>query len=218
MSNKINNVGEIVPANYLFINTAEGTRVLLSAGGKYCYDENTSNAGSEILLPMIDSLLKRAGIALEQVDIFGACIGPGSFTGLRIGLTTIKTICHVLEKKCFAVNNLRLNSYNNKSSKVISVADAGNGVCYVARYDGEKELDAAACMTIDGVKAFADANPDFSISTDCKLAQVFGGVAGVGEQQMRIAAQKHIAYAVDQKELLPLYIRKPQPERGAGDL
>ena len=115
--------------NYLFIDTAEGTKALLGYGGKTYYDENSVNAGSETLLPMIDGLLKRAGISLAELDILGACVGPGSFTGLRIGLTTIKTFCYAQGKPCFAVNNLRLNSYNNKSGKVVSIADAGNRVC-----------------------------------------------------------------------------------------
>ncbi|MCH5163230.1 MAG: tRNA (adenosine(37)-N6)-threonylcarbamoyltransferase complex dimerization subunit type 1 TsaB [Clostridiales bacterium] len=206
--------------NYLFIDTAEGTRALLCACGKYYYDENMKSAGSEILLPMIDGLLSRAGIKIQGVDIFGACIGPGSFTGLRIGLTTIKTFCYATGKPCFAVNNLRLNSYNNigKSEKVISIADAGNRVCYIAVYDGEKELEPAKCVTVDDAKKIVESNPDYAVSTDVKLSSVFGGTAGVGEKELKIAAERHIANAVSEKELLPLYIRKPQPERGAGDL
>lgn len=204
--------------SYLMTDTAEGTRVLLFYGGKYYYDENLKNAGSETLLPMIDSVLSRAGVGLGLIDVFGACIGPGSFTGLRIGLTTIKTFCYALGKKCFAVNNLRLNSYNNLSDKVISVADAGNRVCYIARYDGDKELDGAKCVTLDDAKAFVAQNPDFAVSTDIKLASVFDGTSGVGEREMRLAAERHISSAADQAELVPLYIRKPQPERGADDL
>lgn len=204
--------------NCLFINTAEGTRVLLLAGGRFYYDENYGNAGSQTLLPMIDSVLKRAGIVLGVIDIFGACVGPGSFTGLRIGLTTVKTFCYCTGKRCFGVNNLRLNSYNNNSDKVISVADAGNRVCYVARYDGEKELDCAKCMTARDTEAFIAAHPDFAISTDRKLAGVFGGIAGASEHEMRTALLRNIDRADVEKNLLPLYIRKAQPERGVGDL
>lgn len=205
-------------SSYLFIDTAEGTRVLLKHGDTYYYEENRKKAGSEVLLPTIDAVLERAGIAVSDVDVLGASVGPGSFTGLRIGLTTIKTFCYALGKPCFAVNNLRLNSYNNKSGKVISVADAGNKVCYVARFDGDVELDAARCMTLDDAKAFIAAHPDFAVSTDVKLADVIPGTSGVGEAEMRIAAEKHIGNTTEQKELLPLYIRKAQPERGEGDL
>ncbi|MDE6293435.1 MAG: tRNA (adenosine(37)-N6)-threonylcarbamoyltransferase complex dimerization subunit type 1 TsaB, partial [Clostridiales bacterium] len=67
------------------IDTASGTRALLHVGGEYYYDENLKNAGSETLMPMIDALLSKAGAKLGDIDVFGACVGPGSFTGLRIG-------------------------------------------------------------------------------------------------------------------------------------
>ena len=204
--------------NYLMIDTAEGTRALLVIGGEQYYDENLLNAGSETLMPMIDGLLKKAGAALTDIDIFGACVGPGSFTGLRIGLTTIKTFCYTLGKPCFGVNNLRLNSYNNNSDKVISVADAGNKVCYIARFDGDATLDPATVMTLDDALAYVKSHNDFAVSTDNKLAGVFAGTAGVTAREMRIAAEKHLGDSLSYKELLPLYIRKAQPERGEGDL
>lgn len=204
--------------NYLMIDTASGTRALLHIDGEYYYDENLKNAGSETLMPMIDGLLKKAGAKLHDIDIFGACVGPGSFTGLRIGLTTIKTFCYALGKPCFGVNNLRLNSYNNNSGKVISVSDAGNSVCYVARFGGETTVDPAVCMTIESAKEYIAAHKDFSVSTDNKLSGIFGGTVGITSREMRLAAEKHMGNAIQQKELLPLYIRKAQPERGEGDL
>lgn len=204
--------------NCLFINTAEGTRVLLLSRGEFYYDENMKNSGSETLMPMIDRLLKLAGITVSDVDVFGACIGPGSFTGLRIGLTTIKTFCYATGKRCFGVNNLRLNSYNNNSDKVISVADAGNRVCYIACYDGKTEVEGARCVTVDDAKAYITAHGDYAVSTDRKLSGVIDGTAGVGEKEMRTAMLEFIDDAADQKELTPLYIRKAQPEREEGDL
>ena len=204
--------------NYLMIDTAEGTRALLMFGGEKYYDENLSNAGSETLMPMIDSLLKKANAKLNDIDIFGACVGPGSFTGLRIGLTTIKTFCYTLNKPCFGVNNLRLNSYNNNSGKVISVADAGNKVCYIARFDGDVTLDPAMCMTLDDALVFVKKHNDFAVSTDNKLAGLFSGTVGVSARELAIAAEKFMGEELSYKELLPLYIRKAQPERGEGDL
>lgn len=204
--------------NYVMIDTAEGTRVLVNVDGVCLYDENLKNAGSEALLPMIDSLLKKAGVSLADIDIFGACVGPGSFTGLRIGLTTVKTFCYSLDKPCFAVNNLRLNSYNNKSDKVVSIADAGNKVCYIARFDGDKEVEPTACVTLDVALDIIAKSPDYSVSTDHKLAAVIDGVHGVGEKELRLAAEKHMSDRLSYKELEPLYVRKAQPERGVGDL
>lgn len=204
--------------NYMMIDTAEGTRALLFANGAYYYDENLKNAGSETLLPMLDGLLNKAGIKLADVDVFGACIGPGSFTGLRVGLTTVNTFCYALDKPCFGVNNLRLNSYNNMSAKVISVADAGSKVCYIAGYDGDAEILPDKCVTLDDARRIIAEHANFGVSTDNKLAGVIDGTAGVGERELRIAAEKNSDRSAWQKRLLPLYVRKAQPERGAGDL
>lgn len=207
--------------NYLFVDTAEGTRVLLSVGGKYYYDENLKQAGAEALMPMIDRLLKRADAEIKSLDILGACVGPGSFTGIRIGLTTVKTLCYALGKPCFGVNNLRLNSYNNKSGKVVSVADAGNKVCYIACFDGDTEIIPTKCVTRDDAAAIVSEkrNAGYSVSTDLKLGDAFeNAVSGVGESELRIAVEKHICEEIDYKELMPLYVRKAQPERGEGDL
>lgn len=203
--------------NIVFIDTAEGTRVLVAVGDKYYYDENLKNAGAETLMPMIDALLKKAGISVSDVDLFGASIGPGSFTGLRVGLTTVRTLCYALDKPCFAVNNLRLISYNNSSDKVISIADAGNRVCYVAMFDGDKELKKTACMTTDDANKLIAAHPDFAVSTDLKLKDKFLGTAGIGEDEMKKAVATHSGQMC-YRELEPLYVRKAQPERMAGDL
>lgn len=204
--------------NYIFVDTAEGTRVLLRVGEKYYYSENLTSAGAETLMPTIDGLLTESGAQLSDIDVIGACIGPGSFTGLRIGLTTVKTLCYALDKPCFAVNNLRLNAYNNDSGKVISAADAGSNVCYIARYEGDTELEAARCVTLDDARAIIAAHGDFAVSTDVKLGKKLGGRSGVGEREMKLAAERSCAAQIGYKELLPLYVRKPQPERGVGDL
>ncbi len=205
--------------NYLFVNTAEGTRVLLGAGENSFYDENLKNAGSETLLPMIDSILSRAGIKITDIDVFGVCVGPGSFTGLRIGLTTVKTFCYVLGKPCFSVNNLRLAAYNNKSRKVISLADAGNKVCYVACFDGDEQTLETKCVTLADAEALVKAHADHAVVTDGKLFGKFDGASSViGEAQMKTAAEAAISTASSQSDIVPLYVRKAQPERGVGDL
>ncbi len=204
--------------NYLMIDTAEGTRVLAGVNGKTKYGENLKNAGAETLMPMIDCLLKELGATVRDIDIIGASVGPGSFTGLRVGLATVKTICYALDKPCFAVNNLRLNSYNNDSAKVISVADAGSRVCYIAVFDGDREIEPTQCVTLDGAREMISRYDGYSVSTDFKLKDVLCGKAGVGERELAIAVEKHIDRAIDGKDLLPLYVRKAQPERKEGDL
>ena len=204
--------------NILMIDTAEGTRVLLCTGEKSYYKENLSNAGAETLMPLIDGVIQSAGISPKDIDLFGASVGPGSFTGLRVGLATVKTLCYALGRRCFAVNNLRLNSYNNSSDKVVSVAHAGNNVCYIAVFDGDNVVSETRCVTTEDAQKVIAEHADFAVSTDLKLSGVFAGTAGIGEKELKIAIEKHSKDIIDQKEMLPLYVRKAQPERGEGDL
>ena len=57
---------------------------------------------SEKLLPLIDDVLTEKNITLDDIDMFFAINGPGSFTGIRIGLATIKAFAQVKEKKIFS--------------------------------------------------------------------------------------------------------------------
>lgn len=204
--------------NCLLIDSAEGVRLLLNIDGKPYYAENLTNAGAETLMPTIDKLCSDAEIKISDIDIFGVCIGPGSFTGLRVGISTIKTFCYSLGKPCFAVNNLRLNSYNNSSAKVISVANAGSNVCYIAMFDGDTVVMETTCVTRDEAKRIIEEHPDYAVSTDVKLGSVFGGTCGVHQSELMTAMEKHVGNRIDQKDLLPLYVRKAQPERAEGDL
>jgi len=54
----------------------------------------------------IEEVLKKAGLSLDEVDVFGVGVGPGSFTGIRIGLSTVKGFSYALGKKCVAFSSL----------------------------------------------------------------------------------------------------------------
>ena len=61
-------------------------------------DENSLNNGlthSENLMPLIDELLKRNGIGLKDIDLIAVSVGPGSFTGIRIGIASIKPMAEI---------------------------------------------------------------------------------------------------------------------------
>lgn len=85
---------------YLAIDTTcASLRVILGADGKtYEYCEEGKKA-SEILLAAIDGLLEKAGLILADIDVYAVVTGPGSFTGIRIGINTVKTFAAVTGKK-----------------------------------------------------------------------------------------------------------------------
>ena len=71
--------------------------------------QNYQNSGlthSRTLLPMVDSLLDNCGESLDHVDVIAAAVGPGSFTGLRIGVATAKGLAWPADKDCAACSTL----------------------------------------------------------------------------------------------------------------
>lgn len=73
---------------------------------------STAATHSELLLRQLDHLLAEAGWHLEQLDLLAAVCGPGSFTGLRIGVATVKGLAEVLKKPVVGISSLQLLAMN----------------------------------------------------------------------------------------------------------
>ncbi|WP_422927299.1 tRNA (adenosine(37)-N6)-threonylcarbamoyltransferase complex dimerization subunit type 1 TsaB [Singulisphaera sp. PoT] len=84
------------------------------------------------LIPTIASLLSEAGLALADLDGFAVGLGPGSYTGLRIGLTAVKTLAYVTGKPVVGLNSLEVIAQNapGEALSVSVVADAQRGDLY----------------------------------------------------------------------------------------
>ena len=70
------------------------------------------NTHSETLLPMVEAVLKSAGVTVADIDLFACSVGPGSFTGVRIGAATIKGLAFDKSKPCIGVSTLESLAYN----------------------------------------------------------------------------------------------------------
>lgn len=73
---------------------------------------NNGNTHSETLLPMVEFLLQRFSLTADDVDLFAASAGPGSFTGVRIGAATVKGLAFGTQKPCIGVSTLESLAYN----------------------------------------------------------------------------------------------------------
>jgi len=92
---------------------------------------------AHLLFPAIDRTLKQAGVRLAEVDCFAAASGPGSFTGVRVGLSAAKGLAEALGKPAVGVSNLQgLASFGNLPLRAV-VLDARRGEVYAAVYDAE---------------------------------------------------------------------------------
>jgi len=105
---------------------------------------------SNTLLSEIDQLLRNADLSLDDVQFFAVAAGPGSFTGLRIGIATIKALAETLNKPCVGVPTLEAIAHAaGPSERTLALLPAGRGEVFaqsfsVSASSGTKPLDEAA--------------------------------------------------------------------------
>ena len=91
-------------------------------------DENTHSVK---LMPLVDQLLKDTHTKLTDIDLFACDTGPGSFTGIRIGVSTIKAFMDVTDKKVVGVTSLEILANNVQTEEIVcSLIDAKNDNVY----------------------------------------------------------------------------------------
>jgi tRNA threonylcarbamoyladenosine biosynthesis protein TsaB len=93
------------------------------------------------LMPTIADLLLQSHVTKSQLDGFVVVDGPGSFTGLRVGLSTVKALCEVLGKPLAAVSMLEALAvtHGHEGEIVTAILDAGRGEVYVGEYQVGKQ-------------------------------------------------------------------------------
>lgn len=92
---------------------------------------------AEVLVPAIQFVCAQAAIALPDIDVIAVDIGPGLFTGLRVGIATANGLAQALNKPMIGVSSLDLlaHAHRHVASDLVAVIDARRGEVYAARYD-----------------------------------------------------------------------------------
>jgi tRNA threonylcarbamoyladenosine biosynthesis protein TsaB len=88
-----------------------------------------------LIFPAIEQLLHKTGTNLKEIDCFAAANGPGSFTGIRVGLSTVKGLAEALSKPAIGISNLRALSWFGSLPLRAPLIDARRGEVYAALYD-----------------------------------------------------------------------------------
>ena len=100
-------------------------------------DEKTH---SQKLMLMIDEAFRKTGLSLEDIGLIACCLGPGSFTGVRIGIATAKAFADSKNIPAVGVNSLEELAYNlNTEGYVCSLIDAGHGNTYAGFFEIKKD-------------------------------------------------------------------------------
>lgn len=189
---------------------------------------------AQVLMPMIDKALEAAQTQTGEIDCFACTVGPGSFTGVRIGVSTVKALAYALGKSVLGVNTLDALAYNvvTHGGHICAVMDARCAQVYTALYvsDGQTlkrmqepcALSVEECMHAwpgkasillvgDGAQAYRDewAKDERTAFAPAHCIGLHASAVGAYAQNMLSKGMK----AYDPIALEPLYLRLPQAER-----
>jgi len=122
-----------------FESSAKAASVALLRDGSLIsqYSQCSGLTHSRTLLPMAEDLLKNAELKLADVDLFAVAHGPGSFTGIRIGVSTVKGLAWACDKPCVGVSTLESMAWHGLSAGglVCPVMDARRSQVYTALFE-----------------------------------------------------------------------------------
>lgn len=183
---------------------------------------------SENLMPLIDEILRKNNLKLNQIQMLACCVGPGSFTGIRIGVATIKPIAEVLKIKIASITSLETLARNVENEEtIVSLIDARNNQVYAGIFDknyNKKEESIAddINVAIDKIKKYTNVIcvGDASIlhhdlleekMPNMKFADVnYQSAKNVGKLGYKKYLENDLLTA---DEIIPIYLRKSQAER-----
>ena len=194
---------------------------------------NVKLTHSQTILPMTQNLLNACGKDLSQVDEFAVSTGPGSFTGLRIGISAVKGMAFGTNKRCIPVSTLEALAYLLIGQECIAVAamDARCQQVYAASFlvgrESVQRLSEDAALSIG--QLWEQIN---NISSDLPLNLVGDGAQLcynswesdrilLAPEHLRfqrasavcMAALPHRGMSVEPAQLVPQYLRLPQAQR-----
>ncbi|MBQ7785346.1 MAG: tRNA (adenosine(37)-N6)-threonylcarbamoyltransferase complex dimerization subunit type 1 TsaB [Clostridia bacterium] len=191
---------------------------------------------SQRVMPMVDQALEMCEMAVSDVDLFGVVVGPGSFTGVRIGVSTAKALAHAAAKPCIGIDALEALAANatDFDGVICPILDARAQQVYGAMFEAGMPPVRMMDDEAEKLTLFLDRVE----RTGCDALFVGDGVAAFESQiRERLGARAHFApmqhqglraasacalameYAKDEENLkdcmtlLPLYLRAPQAER-----
>ena len=188
------------------------------------------------LLPMIEDGLTRSGLAAEKVDLFAAVTGPGSFTGVRIGVSVVKGMAHGAGKSCVGVDALEALAagVTFEDALICPIQDARAGQVYGAAFlagmPPVRKLENCAAKLPDFVVqalAICEENQRLCFVGDGVLAHREALIELLGERavflpphlsflrpaSVAVLAEAYKGKAGDYLQLQPQYLRAPQAER-----
>lgn len=197
---------------------------------------NHKKTHSQKLMPMLDNIMKELELKPTDIDLYAASTGPGSFTGLRIGVTTIKSIAYGAKKPVIGIPTLDALAFNIPLSEALicPIIDARNNQVYTSIYKWEKDTQVKlteylgipvtelvqlikgknqkVIFTGDGVEMHRDFFKN-ELGENCDFAPgslQLQRASSVAYLALERAGEEGVESSFD---LVPFYLRKSQAER-----
>lgn len=207
-------------SNFLAVDTSGNHLAVVAVknGTTYAtYIENCAMKHAVSIMPAVDETLKKADLRLDECDFFAAVVGAGSFTGIRIGISTVKGFCLAYGKPSLAITSFDVAAYNTldtQEGKLLCLVDALHDCYYACGYEKGKIVYPPAYLTEDEVLALHAegyalvGHGEMPISTKAPVQDI-NAVEGL------VAAANALSKANKFGELTALYVRKSSAELNA---
>ncbi|MBQ9276446.1 MAG: tRNA (adenosine(37)-N6)-threonylcarbamoyltransferase complex dimerization subunit type 1 TsaB [Clostridia bacterium] len=177
--------------------------VLIDGEKTFASEHEVGKSGhSKVLMPYLDELLSHANVKVDELDTIGVVVGPGSFTGIRIGVATATALAFSLNAKRIAITSFELLAYSRKKASL--AVDAGHGNLYVAECENGKVvstdfIDGDVAKTVNRKKFEFEPAKKYSLSA-----------------VLALVAKEKAEKAEYVQVFEPYYMRKSQAEREKG--
>ena len=203
------------------------------------FDVITKESHSQRLMPIIENAFKKTKLTIDDIDLIVCDIGPGSFTGIRIGVATVKAFCDSKDIIPIGISSLESLAYSikNNSKIICSIINAKNDNCYFALYEKSKDntlqtLIEPEAENIDTTLSILNSynldtlnNQVISFVGDGskvykdKILEVFPNSIIADDKNdildsynLGLAGFDKYSSGEELEELLPLYLKKPQAQ------
>ena len=197
--------------NILCINTClkESDVSVIKDDGIYSAKRYTNLQHSITLMSQIEEALEKAEITKNELDYIAVCVGTGSFTGIRIGLSVAKGLANALNIKIIPFDTLTLIAYNTANADFVAFKGVGDDL-YVADMISPTETKN---MRLTKIQDFENAlNSDDVVSSCDDLALSSCRLYKIDDVKIGYLPMSFLDKAKDSGEIEPIYLRLPQAE------
>ncbi len=188
--------------------------------------QNTGLTHSQTLLPMVEGVLKDAGLTVDNIDRIGVSVGPGSFTGVKIAIATAKGLAHKNNTPCAPVSSLLALGYGiSFDGTVCAVEDARRNMLYNANFQNGIRLCEDRQISVEELLNTVTP-PLYFCGDGAKIAEkaalemgISAVIASPQRAFIRAETVAEIAETMPEESLVspqllePCYLRLPQAER-----